>query len=124
MKDILFRDLLESVQEGAGIMTEHDTQNAIIQLIKARGGLAIRINSGSIAKGARVIKGAAKGTSDIIACFRGKFIAVEVKCGRNKPSDEQIDFGRVVNRAGGIFLVAYDIDTVIKELDMIENGEA
>lgn len=106
-------------------MSEHDTQSAIIQLITVRGGIAIRVNSGMhVIKGndgsTRVFKGASKGTSDIIACFKGKFLAIEVKHGKNQATPEQRDFIQRVNDCGGIGIVTWDLDKVIYLLDMID----
>ena len=128
MKDILFRDLLESVQEGAGIMTEHDTQNAIIELITRRGGIAIRINSGAIpiegVSKPYYFRGAKKGTSDIIALYKGRFLAIEVKHGKNTASREQADFISEVRDKGGVGLCVWSIDTVISLLDALDDGTA
>lgn len=76
-------------------MTEHDLQTAIIALIRVKGGVATRVNSGSAifkdgAGRVNVIKGAERGTSDILACYRGRYLAIEVKYGRGKPSLEQL----------------------------------
>lgn len=108
-------------------MTEHQTQSAILDLIRFRGGMATRVNSGSAIfkdKSGRVnvIKGAEKGTSDVLACYRGRYLAIEVKYGREKPTHEQLDFGRRVRDAGGLFLVAYDVEIVNKLLDEIDKA--
>lgn len=105
-------------------MSECDTQEAIIDLIQHRGGLAIRINSGAIrieGEKPRYFRGAKKGTSDIIALYCGKYLAIEVKSGKNKPTPEQLEFGRRVRDAGGLFLVAYDVDAVISLLEQVES---
>lgn len=105
-------------------MSEHDTQNAIIQLITMKGGIAIRVNSGSIvvkgAQGTRVFKGAEKGTSDIIALYRKNFLAIEVKMPDKKPTPEQRAFLDKVWECGGIGLVAYSADDVLVTLDQID----
>jgi len=109
-------------------MTEHELQSAIIQLIQVRGGLVIRTNSGFIrledANGkSRVFKGASKGTSDLIALYKGHFLAIEVKAGRNRATFEQEDFIQQVRDRGGIAFVTWSADTVISALDAID-GEA
>ena len=111
-------------------MTEQQTQSAILDLIRFRGGVATRVNSGSaVFKGSNgvtnVIRGAEKGTSDIIGLYRAYYLAIEVKHGKNKPTPEQLEFGRQVRDAGGYFLVAWDVDDAIKLLDEIDrNWEA
>jgi len=106
-------------------MSEHDLQTAIIQLIRLRGGIATRVNSGSAiykdgAGRMNVIRGAERGTSDILACYRGRYLAIEVKYGHGKPSPAQVDFGSQVMDAGGKFLVSYDLDEVFSLLDKID----
>ena len=105
-------------------MTEHDTQNAIIKLIALRGGVATRVNSGAaIFKrngSTSVIRGAEKGTADILACYKGRYLAIEVKHGKNRPTIDQLNFGTKVRDAGGLFLVAWDVDAVNALLNDID----
>jgi len=108
-------------------MKEQALVNSIIQLIQYRGGIATRINSGMVTKenedgGRYVIRGAKKGTSDILACFKGKYIAIECKVGDNKPTVYQAYFLESVTNAGGIACVAYSAETVIELLDEIEGN--
>jgi hypothetical protein len=103
-------------------MSEMDTVNAIIDYIELTGGVAIRINAGMrIIEGQdgkrRAFRGAPKGTSDILACIRGQFIAIECKDGRGKPTPEQVEFLERVRSAGGIGLVAWSLDDVIMEIE-------
>lgn len=103
-------------------MSEQDLVNAIIDYIVLRGGLATRINSGMrVIKGesgkSRVFKGAPAGTSDIIACIAGRYVAIECKLPGNKPTDKQTGFLRDVADAGGVTLCAYSLDDVIKLYD-------
>lgn len=104
-------------------MSEQDLVNAVIDLIRYRGGVATRINAGMrvIDDGGkrRVMRGADAGTSDIIACYRGRYLATECKIGYNKPSAKQLAFLSEVYSAGGIPLVTYDIDAVITLLEKL-----
>lgn len=105
---------------------ETDLVNAVMQLITLKGGKAIRVNSGvmvledSTGK-KRVFKGAEKGTSDVIACYRGRFLAIECKIEHNKPSDEQVRFLDQVAEADGIGMVLWDntdcLQKVMESLD-------
>lgn len=110
------------------IKCEHDLQTKIIKLIRERGGVATRVNSGSIvfkrSGYTNVLKLADKGTSDIIACYQGRYLAIEVKFDDGKPSEEQIEFGKTVNKAGGIFLLAYNLEDVDGELDILDREGA
>lgn len=57
------------------------------------------------------------GVSDILGIWQKKFLAIECKAGKNKPTPAQEHFIREVNEKGGIAFVAYSLDDVIKELD-------
>ena len=102
-------------------MSEQDLVNAVIDLIRYRGGVATRINAGMrvIDDGGkrRVMRGADAGTSDIIACYKGRYLATECKFGKNKPTTKQLDFLDSVREAGGLALVTWDIDSVIQLLE-------
>jgi penicillin-binding protein-related factor A (putative recombinase) len=57
-----------------------------------------------------------KGISDIIGCTtQGRFLAIEVKMLKKKPSPEQVEFLEKVNQRGGIGFVAYSLDDVINQ---------
>lgn len=49
-----------------------------------------------------------KGVSDILACFKGQLIAIEVKIGKDRLSPEQEGFLMNVSAAGGNSYVAHD----------------
>jgi hypothetical protein len=45
------------------------------------------------------------GTPDILACLNGRFIGIEVKVGKNKPTALQIHALTQLDKAGGLALV-------------------
>lgn len=104
-------------------MGEQDLVNAIIDFIHLMGGVATRINSGMILVDGRqrtktrAYRGAPAGTSDIIACVGGHYLAIECKQAGNKPTDLQRDYLARVEEAGGISIVAYSLDDVIPVVD-------
>ncbi|MEK6884487.1 MAG: VRR-NUC domain-containing protein [Nanoarchaeota archaeon] len=51
-----------------------------------------------------------KGVSDILCCFKGRFIAIEVKSPKDKLSPEQDGFIKNVQQAGGLACVVYNFD--------------
>lgn len=65
----------------------------------------------------KVILSNKKGVPDILCCSpEGKFIAIEVKIGKNKTTRLQdYNLSSIRNNNGKAF-VAYDLETVIKEL--------
>lgn len=52
------------------------------------------------------------GSSDILACIKARFIAIECKTGTGKLSTPQRAFRDAVHRAGGIFIEARSVADV------------
>ena len=52
------------------------------------------------------------GVPDILACYRGRFVSIEVKVAPDKPSPWQHREGLAIERAGGLWIVAYDVRAV------------
>jgi len=96
---------------------EKHIQNTIISLLRIHGAYVIRVNSGAVMakgrKGNYMFRGAVAGTPDIIACYKGKFLAIEVKRGKNEATDIQLARHEEIKRAGGIVRVMNDPDEVI-----------
>jgi len=63
-----------------------------------------------------------KGVSDFIACYKGKFLAIEVKVKPRKPTKLQLNFLEEVLRFGGSACVAYDLKTVQEALQIIDGN--
>ena len=57
-----------------------------------------------------------KGVSDILGCYKGRMLAIEIKVpGRQLTSDQMVFIDNVIT-AGGIAFVAYSVEDVIREL--------
>lgn len=50
------------------------------------------------------------GLCDLTCCIKGKFVAIEVKAEKGKPSAKQLEQIELVKRSGGIAFVAYPQD--------------
>lgn len=62
------------------------------------------------------------GTSDILAIIKGKFVAIECKSAKGKPTPDQIKFIDNINKNGGFAFVArswLEAETKLKELGLI-----
>lgn len=57
-----------------------------------------------------------KGVSDILGIWEGKFLAIEVKAGRNRPTEDQVAFIDTVNDRGGIGIIAWCLEDVQRAL--------
>lgn len=58
------------------------------------------------------------GISDFLGCYKGKFLAIEVKRDGREPTELQATFLEEVRRAGGIGFVARSVDDVIQALGL------
>ena len=99
----------------------------LIEYLELRGTVVTRVNSGLKViedknQLRRVFRGAKKGTSDIIGCFRGRYFAIEAKVEPNKATLDQEIFLDQVREAGGIACVAYSIEDVDNALEIAHYG--
>jgi Holliday junction resolvase len=60
------------------------------------------------------------GVPDIIGCFKGRLIGIEIKSEKGVVSEYQKEFIENINRAGGLAFVARDIQTVIDKLELTD----
>jgi len=62
------------------------------------------------------------GIPDIIVCHCGRFIAIECKAGKNKPTELQLKEIEAIRQAGGVSLVVNEdnIEDVAKALESID----
>ena len=86
--------------------------NQILQFLYENGAYAWRQNTGGIYdKNIGIYRmSAKKGVSDILACYKGKLIAIEVKIGKDRLSPEQAGFIQNIIHAGGSAFVACDFE--------------
>lgn len=62
----------------------------------------------------------AAGIPDIIACYKGVFLGIEVKLSYNHASPIQKAKIKLINNAGGKAIVAYGLDDVKELLEQID----
>ena len=58
------------------------------------------------------------GVADIIGCYKGRMIAIELKSPNGKATPDQERFIQNVNDAGGIAFIAKTLDEVIEGLGL------
>ena len=75
---------------------ESKVKKKIHDVLKAHGAYAVNYIGGMHAN---------NGTPDILACYKGRFIGIEAKAGKNKPTDLQTSNLRTIDEAGGLALV-------------------
>lgn len=101
-----------------GRIKETDIQRAIIQYLRYKGYFVWKQNNVGIKKAnGSYIPTTMRGISDILGISKdGKFIAIEVKMGKNKPTEYQEMFLEEIKSRKGIAIVAYDLLDVQKWL--------
>ena len=66
------------------------------------------------------IKGSGrKGSADISSTIRGRSLKIEVKIGRDKQSDEQIEYQQEIEDSGGIYIIAKEFEPAMIEINKI-----
>lgn len=100
---------------------ESSIQRGCIALLRFRGILALRINSGSIKVDKRLIRLAPAGTSDILAVLppHGRLLAVEVKTPTGRLTLAQRAFLDAVRESGGVALVVRDVADLDRALVLL-----
>ena len=85
----------------------------ILQFLYENGAFAWRQNTGGIFDTRRGVyrTAAKKGISDVLACYKGTLIAIEIKIGKDRLSDEQEGFLRNIEAVGGKTFVAKDFES-------------
>lgn len=86
---------------------ESKVKAKIHALLRAHGAYAVNYIGGVSAN---------NGTPDILACLDGRFIGIEAKAGKNKPTDLQTLNLKRIDEAGGLALVINETCFVTLEL--------
>lgn len=66
-----------------------------------------------------------QGEPDLVCCYKGRFVAFELKVDGNKPSKLQLEKIEDIKRAGGIALPVYSINEIketLYEISRIQQG--
>lgn len=91
---------------------EQDYQKKIVKTLESKGAYVVK-----------VITASKKGVPDVIACYRGVFLAVEVKTPMtmNNVSPLQQYNLKEINDCGGYAVVAWSDLAVLEVLEVIDN---
>lgn len=63
----------------------------------------------------------AKGCPDLLICYKGYFIGVELKVGKNKRSEAQVLWEQRIKQAQGRYILAYSIKEFIEKFEGVIN---
>ena len=91
-------------------MKEQDIQRKIIKYLESVGAYVVK-----------VVASNKSGTPDILACYRGIFLAIEVKRPETKTNVSELQEYNIkkIKEAGGIAIVSWDLDAVKAVVDDI-----
>lgn len=94
-------------------MKEQDIQRKIIKYLESVGAYVVK-----------VVASNKSGTPDILACYRGIFLAVEVKRPETKTNVSELQEYNIkkIKEAGGVAIVSWDLDAVkatIKDINLM-----
>jgi hypothetical protein len=95
--------------------TTNNLTKAIINKIIHEGHFAWRVNTAGIfdEKKNRFRTVKSTGCSDVCACIFGRLVCIEVKLGKDKLRESQRDFGKNIDKAGGIYIVVHSYQDFI-----------
>lgn len=107
-----------------GGQSEADIQSKIIEVLKIKKYLAVRINSGVRAVGKRFVRfyqimnnGATSGFPDLIAIKNNRILMIEVKSEKGKLRESQEEFRELAASYGNSILVAKSWEEVLKHIE-------
>jgi Holliday junction resolvase len=86
---------------------ESKVKTKIHAILKERGAYAVNYIGGISAN---------NGTPDILACLHGRFVAIEAKAGKNKPTDLQTLNLKRIDDAGGLAFVINETNLSVLEV--------
>nr|DAT05374.1 MAG TPA: Nuclease [Caudoviricetes sp.] len=94
-------------------MKEQDIQRKIIKYLESVGAYVVK-----------VVASNKSGTPDILACYRGIFLAIEVKRPETKTNVSELQEYNIkkIKEAGGVAIVSWDLDAVkatIKDINLM-----
>lgn len=63
-----------------------------------------------------------KGKPDLVTCINGRFVAFELKIGKNNLQDDQVIHKRRIERSNGLHYAPYTIEEFIEIVEELQNG--
>ncbi len=100
-------------------MRESEIQKACLQYLQLMENLGkcyfVRTSSGAVKTDTgRYFRTGKKGSPDIICCYKGQFIGLEIKSEKGRQSPEQKEAEAIINNSGGKYCLIRSLDELIK----------
>lgn len=102
---------------------ESSLMKRILSALKKIGVLAWRNHVGAATIDGRYQRFGSKGSADIFAVVRGRFVGIEVKRPGLAPSKHQEIWRRTIMAHGGGYIVATSVDDAVRPLLSLSRGE-
>lgn len=105
--------------------TEAQTLNVVIEYLRARRVPHARVNNTGtiIQRGGKTFFGRRKheqkGVADVLACWKGWPLALEIKAPGKKQRPEQVDWQIEWQKGGGLYAVIWDVEQVERILEAL-----
>lgn len=111
----------EAMKQKTNQITNATCQSILNYLFSTVGAFPWRQNVAPTPLGGGRMKGATKkGVPDILCCYRGLWVGVEVKTGKDVQSDEQEGFQSSIEHQGGIYIIAASLEDFINQWQAID----
>lgn len=97
---------------------ERDIQAEILVAVTSLpGAFFVRQNTGAAksAKG-KLIRFGRPGQPDIVGCYHGRYVAIEVKTKSGRQSPEQRRYQEIIETVGGVYILARSKDEAVEKL--------
>ena len=106
-------------------MTEKSIQNAILRTFGTRPDMRIwRMNTGAARYGQTTVHFGVPGQADLSGILPGGIrLEIEVKSGSWKQSDDQLAYQQMIQRFGGVYVLARSVDDVWRAIGQYLDGE-
>lgn len=103
---------------------EHSIQNEIIRAFGQRSDMRIwRANCGVARIGPRTVRFGLPGQGDVSGLYKdGRRLEIEVKSARGRQREEQKNFQKMIERFGGVYILARCVEDVHQQLEKQING--
>jgi hypothetical protein len=99
---------------------ERDVLRAIVAQVNALPRVHLdRVSVALVTRGPRSFRSAPVGFPDLIGCAAGRALAIEVKSATGRQRPEQRAWQKRWESAGGIYLLARDVDVTVAEVKIL-----
>lgn len=103
----------------SALASEKSIQNEILRVVGSRPDVRLwRANTGVAYAGTRAVRFGVQGQADLSGIIAGgRRLEIEVKSARGRQTPEQRAFGEMIEKFGGVYIVARSVEDVLRRID-------